>query len=54
MSLDEEHILFVKKNFKDIIALDHPNIIKYKAMYLDQKNNICYLVMDYVTTPNLM
>lgn len=23
-------------------------------MYLDIKSNICYLVMDYITTPNLL
>lgn len=23
-------------------------------MYLDIKNNMCYLVMDYITTPNLL
>lgn len=54
MGVDEEHIIFLKSNFKQIHALDHPNIIKYKSMYLDIKSNICYLVMDYITTPNLL
>jgi len=54
MKMDEEHILFLKKNFKEIHALDHPNIVKYRTMYLDLKNKICYLVMDYETHPNLL
>lgn len=51
--MDEEHIVFLKKNFKQIRSLDHPNVIKYKAMYLDYKNKICYLIMDYETSPSL-
>ena len=54
MELDEEHILFLKKNFKEIYALEHPNIIKYRTMYLDLRKNICYLVMDYESMPNLL
>ena len=52
--MDEEHILFLKKNFKTIRALDHPNIIKYRAMYLDLRKHTCYLVMDYLKMPNLL
>lgn len=47
-------MLFLKRNFKDIYILDHPNIIKYRNMYLDLKNKICYLVMDYDNHPNLL
>lgn len=45
MAMDEEHILFLKKNFKVIRNLNHPHIIKYKTIYLDMKNKFCYLVM---------
>ena len=54
MEMDEEHILFLKKNFKIIRALNHPNIIKYRAMYLDLPKHTCYLVMDYLKMPNLL
>lgn len=54
MEMDEEHILFLKNNFKTIRALDHPNIVKYQAMYLDLRKHVCYLVMDYETMPNLL
>lgn len=53
MRMDEEHMLFLKKNFKDIYSLDHPNIIKYRNMYLDLKNQTCFLVMDYENNPSL-
>lgn len=43
--MDEEHILFLKKNFKYIRSLNHENIIKYEHMYLDLHKHICYLVM---------
>mgnify|MGYP001488359468 FL=1 len=54
MKMDDEHMIFLKKNFKDISALDHPNIIKYRNMYLDLKNSSCMLVMDYENNPNLL
>ena len=53
MELNEEHCLFLKKNFKYIRNLDHPNIIKYKALYLDLQKRNCYLVMEYETMPSL-
>ena len=36
-----------------IRALDHPNIIKYRSMYMDLRKNKCYLVMDFEPLPNL-
>ena len=47
MMMDDEHILFLKKNFKQIRGLNHQHIIKYQAMYLNLQNHTCYLVMDY-------
>ncbi len=54
MKMDEEQILFLKSNFKEINALQHPNVIKYRNMYLDLKNKICFLVMDYDNSPDLL
>ena len=53
MDLNEEHLIFLKKNFKFIRPLEHPNIIKYRALYLDIPKSTCYLVMDYETMPSL-
>lgn len=53
MELNEEHCLFLKQNFKFMKKLDHPNIIKYKALYLDAQKHRCYLVMTYETMPSL-
>jgi serine/threonine protein kinase len=54
MKMDDEHMIFLKKNFRDISSLDHPNIIKYRNMFLDLKNHTCNLVMDYENNPNLL
>lgn len=35
MMFDDEHVPLLKKNFMDIRQLDHPNIVKYKALYID-------------------
>lgn len=47
MKMDKEQITFLKKNFLYIKSLNHPNIIKYKSMYLDLPKHTCYLVMDF-------
>ena len=54
MEMEQEHILFLKKNFIEIKALDHPNIVKYQKMFLDLRKHTCYLVMDFQTMPNLL
>jgi serine/threonine protein kinase len=53
MMMDEEHILSLKKNFLTVRALQHPNIIKYRAIYLDMKKHLSYLVMEYLSLPSL-
>ena len=53
MMMDDEQIYFLKKNFMAIKGLNHPGVIKYKALYLDLCKHICYLVMEYVPHPNL-
>ncbi len=34
---DNEFFFYLKRNFVNIIELDHPNIIKYKAFYYDME-----------------
>lgn len=53
MQIDEEERKNLKDNFIAVRSLDHPNIIKYRAMYLDYKKHVSYLVMDYETKPSL-
>lgn len=45
---DDEHVPLLKKNFRDMQHLDHPCIVKYKALYLDLEKHLAYLVMEYV------
>jgi hypothetical protein len=52
--MDDEHIFFLKRNFIAIQNLDHPNILKYKALYFDLKKHVSYLVMEYLSYPNLL
>lgn len=51
--LDDEHIVFLKSNFKSIKALNHPNIIKYHELYIDRSKCTCRLIMDYDDSPDL-
>ena len=53
MMMDEEHILFLKNNFLIVRGLKHPSIIQFKALYLDMKKHLSYLVMEYVAFPSL-
>lgn len=48
MMFDDEHVPLLKKNFRDMQQLDHPSIVKYKALYLDLEKHLAYLVMEYV------
>lgn len=52
--MESQHALFLKNNFRDIKKLKHPNILKYKAMYFDNKMHISYLIMEYLPYPNLL
>lgn len=54
MMFDDEHIPLLEKNFIDIRKLDHPNIVKYKALYLDLEKHLAYLVMEYIKLPSLL
>lgn len=46
--------MFLKANFKYIKSLQHPNIIRYHVMYMDNRKKTCNLVMDYDSNPNLL
>ena len=54
MNIDEEHIMYLKRNFITIRNLSHENIITYKSLYIDRKKNLCNLVMEYIDDPNLL
>jgi serine/threonine protein kinase len=54
ITMDEEHIMELKKNFLSITQLRHPSIIKYHALYLDTKKHAAYLVMENFPFPNLL
>lgn len=47
MRMEEEQILFLKRNFNCIKQLSHPNVIKYRGLYLDMKKHMANLVMEY-------
>ena len=52
--MDEEHCLGLKKNFINIKALKHANIIRYRALYIDLAKHSAYLVMDYFPCKTLL
>lgn len=54
ITLDREHILFLKKNFMDIKALNHEHIIRYKALFFEMNSSTCHLIMDYLPFPDLL
>jgi serine/threonine protein kinase len=54
ISLDREHILFLKENFTAIKALKHEHIIGYRALFFEMKSETCHLVMDYLPFPDLL
>lgn len=51
---DDEHVPLMEKNFIDVRKLDHPNIIRYKALYLDLEKHLAYLVMELIHLPSLL
>lgn len=53
MMIDEEQRSSLKENFNAMKLLDHPNIVGFRAIYLDYKKHAAYLVMDYEPSPNL-
>ena len=53
MKIEEEQRRDLRQNFFLIKSLDHPNIIKYKAVYMDYKKSLAYLVMHYEIIPSL-
>ena len=49
MRMEEEQVLFLKRNFLSITHLHHCNVIKYQGLYLDMKRHTANLVMEYET-----
>lgn len=43
----------LKQNFMAVRALNHQNIVKYKALYIDMRKKLCYIVMEYINLPSL-
>jgi len=37
-----------RKNFLTMKCLNHENILKYRALYLDKAKQTSYLVMEYL------
>ncbi len=42
---DDEHIPQIRSNFVLVKGLNHRNLVKYEALYLDVKKHACWLVM---------
>jgi maternal embryonic leucine zipper kinase len=53
MKLNEEISLMYRKNFRTMKCLNHPNILKYRSLYLDKTSQTSYLVMEYLPYPTL-
>lgn len=51
--VEEEHLLYLKKLFARLSILSHPNMVSYKAIYVNMRKRTCHLVMDYVAHPCL-
>jgi serine/threonine protein kinase len=51
---DDEHVPILKKNFMDMRQLNHPNIVQYKALYLDLERHLAHLIMEFASLPSLM
>jgi serine/threonine protein kinase len=49
MRMEEEQVVFLKRNFLSITHLHHCNVIKYQRLYLDMKRHTANLVMEYET-----
>jgi serine/threonine protein kinase len=54
ITLDREHILFLKKNFTDIKALRHEHVIGYHALFFEMSSETCHLVMEYLPFLDLL
>ena len=50
---DDEHIHQLKKNFFMLKKLNHKNIIKYEALFLDIKKHAGWLIMQLISAPSL-
>ena len=44
---DDQQLPDLKSNFLMVKNLNHPNLIKYEALYIDLKKHASWLVMEY-------
>lgn len=51
--LEEENVLELKKSYINLKELDHPSIIKYRALHIEKDQHCAFLVMDYIPHKNL-
>jgi serine/threonine protein kinase len=50
---EKEHILELKRSFLVMRELQNPSVCTYKALYIDHKIRVAYLVMEYLPYPSL-
>ena len=53
IKVDQEHILTMKRDFITLKEMNHPNICRYKALYIQLQQRTAYLVMEYLNMPSL-
>ncbi len=46
-------MLELKKSYINLKELDHPSIIKYRALHIEKDQHCAFLVMDYIPHKNL-
>ena len=46
-------MLELKKSYINLKALDHPSIIKYRALHIEKEQHCAFLVMDYIPHKDL-
>lgn len=52
-SIEEENLPALKSNFLVMKNLNHPNIVKYEALYVDTRRRMAWLVMELVNASSL-
>lgn len=45
--------MVLKKSFLVLKQLQHPSIIKYRALHIESSQNCAYVVMDYFPFPSI-
>ena len=50
---EDEHFRFLRTNFINIRQLRHKSIIKYKALFINDKIRVCHTILEYFPHPSL-